>query len=325
MDSYPPLKGLGTGTQAPVPEKQSGHPGSRTTRRSDPRELGFRLRLAWAKITPDNLRSLLRKGGDPEGIAKSLMGDPMAPGWMRGAIAIPSEQRMEQLLEAGTTPFWLGTEGYPPWLAAIPDPPDVLLVRGALSDRPGVAVVGSRNATRRGCGFPDRGGRGARRASDHGGNRPGGGRLLARGGGPRRGTRQMVLRFELTRKGVLRLADSRPENVVERGCRTLVLNRTRRNGIISTVTGVGSRWYPETLVRRIQEIGFNAERLVFCESDGQRLLEAVESAQWCSPTPRMNTRARDCIPTGRSITSGCSRPSPKAESSSSPPTTTRSG
>ena len=135
---------------------------------------------------------------------------------------------------------------------------------------------------------------------------------------------QMVLRFEPTRETVLQLADSRPENVVERGFRTLVLNRTRRNGIIcpgaslirrgDSDRGVGSRWYPETLARRIREIAFNAERLVFCESDGLRLLEAVATAvanaQWCSPTPRMNTRARDCMPTGRLITSGCSRPSP---------------
>ena len=35
-------------------------------------------------------------------------------------------------------------------MAAIPDPPDVLFVRGALPDHPGAAVVGSRKATRRG-------------------------------------------------------------------------------------------------------------------------------------------------------------------------------
>ena len=66
-----------------------------------------------------------------------------------------------------------------------------------------------------------------------------------------------VLGFEPTREAVHALAAHRPKDVVERGFRTLVLNRTRRGGILAPGAalsragengkGVASRWYPQTL------------------------------------------------------------------------------
>ena len=96
---------------------------------------------------------------------------------------------------------------------------------------------------------------------------------------------EKVLSFTPTRESILALADPLPEGLVDRGFRALVLNRTQRNGIIAPGAslmrrgdndrGVAHRWYPETLARRIRGIGGMSERLVFCESDAQRLLEAV--------------------------------------------------
>ncbi|HKZ24303.1 MAG TPA: DNA-processing protein DprA, partial [Acidimicrobiia bacterium] len=45
-----------------------------------------------------------------------------------------------------------GRSGYPPALEEIPDAPERLYVRGRLPERPCVAVVGSRSATRYGLG-----------------------------------------------------------------------------------------------------------------------------------------------------------------------------
>lgn len=74
-----------------------------------------------------------------------------------------------------------------------------------------------------------------------------------------------------------------PKNVVDDGFRTLVLNRTRRAGILApgaalikrgeNNAGVSSRWYPETLIKRLKEIAKHSDRLRFCEGDGVEQLE----------------------------------------------------
>ena len=64
-----------------------------------------------------------------------------------------------------------------------------------------------------------------------------------------------------------------------------MLNRTRRGGVLApgaaltkngeNGNGVASRWYPETLRKRLAAISVCAERITFCEADGVRLLEDV--------------------------------------------------
>ena len=94
--------------------------------------------------------------------------------------------------------------------------------------------------------------------------------------------KERVLGFEPTRETVNALAAHRPKDVVEQGFRTLVLNRTRRGGILAPGAalsragengrGVASRWYPQTLVRRLDEIERHAAQFDFRETDGLRLL-----------------------------------------------------
>lgn len=96
---------------------------------------------------------------------------------------------------------------------------------------------------------------------------------------------EMVRRFQPTREAVDALSRQSPSNVPEHGFRTLVLNRTRRGGILApgaslirsgeSGKGLASRWYPETLVRRLGKIADYAHRIEVSEEDGMALLETV--------------------------------------------------
>ena len=96
---------------------------------------------------------------------------------------------------------------------------------------------------------------------------------------------QRVLRFKPTRENVLAIADRPPANLLEHGFRTLVLNRTRRGGILTSGAsllrrgengkGVNSRWYPKTIAKRLREIAAYSPKITFCECDGLSLLESM--------------------------------------------------
>ena len=99
--------------------------------------------------------------------------------------------------------------------------------------------------------------------------------------------RRRVLSFEPTRENVEALSCICPSNVVDHGFRTLVLNRTRRGGILASGAslsrvgengkGIASRWYPGTIVDRLSKITKYADRIGFCETDGLKLLDALLS------------------------------------------------
>ena len=91
--------------------------------------------------------------------------------------------------------------------------------------------------------------------------------------------------FEPTLDRLRQLEQDAPSSVLEHGFRTLVLNRTRRNGILAPGAsfcrngeggkGLLSRWYPETLAARLAAIQEHAPRLIFMEGDGLRLLPII--------------------------------------------------
>ena len=100
----------------------------------------------------------------------------------------------------------------------------------------------------------------------------------------------MIRDFDVTPASVQEMADERPSDLVRRGFRTLVLNRTRRGGIIApgasflkqgeNSKGIASRWYQETLLQRIEQIAKYADRIDFREMDGMDLLtEMAEDDQ----------------------------------------------
>ncbi len=88
--------------------------------------------------------------------------------------------------------------------------------------------------------------------------------------------------FQPTRDQVEAIAQTVPASLLARGFRTLVLNRTRRSGILAPGAalirqgekgqGLRSRWYPETLARRIRDIQPYADRIVFWQGDALSLL-----------------------------------------------------
>ena len=94
-----------------------------------------------------------------------------------------------------------------------------------------------------------------------------------------------VQRFRATRFSVKMIDTRNPRNLLEHGFRTLVLNRTRRGGILAPGAalsregengkGVASRWYADTLVGRLKSISEFADRITFCETDGLSLLESL--------------------------------------------------
>ncbi len=95
----------------------------------------------------------------------------------------------------------------------------------------------------------------------------------------------LVSEFEPTRESVSTLADQAPRDLLEHGFRTLVLNRTRRGGILAPGAaltksgennkGLASRWYPDTIIHRLQNIEAHASQINFCEADGLALLEVI--------------------------------------------------
>ena len=91
--------------------------------------------------------------------------------------------------------------------------------------------------------------------------------------------------FNLTRAGIEELGKHMPDTIVERGFRTLALNRTRRGGILAEGAaltragengkGVASRWYPDTISQRLADIAEYAGRIDFREDDGMAVLESM--------------------------------------------------
>ncbi len=94
---------------------------------------------------------------------------------------------------------------------------------------------------------------------------------------------ERVRAFQPCMTAVRDLARAEPRDTVGRGFRTLVLNRTRRGGIVApgasfvrkgeNGAGVASRWYPGTLCRRIEAISAAAGHIEFREADGLAVLE----------------------------------------------------
>lgn len=76
---------------------------------------------------------------------------------------------------------------------------------------------------------------------------------------------QRILDFDITREAVVEELGSQPITLLSRAFKVILKNRTYRGGILAKGAslmkagengrGVASRWYPETLVRRIMRLG----------------------------------------------------------------------
>ncbi len=94
---------------------------------------------------------------------------------------------------------------------------------------------------------------------------------------------QRIEQFNLTKANVLSVLRQSHGNRRERSFATILRNRVQRGGIMASGAGLiksgengrglHSRWYPETLARRIREIASIRERLTFLEGDGFKAIE----------------------------------------------------
>jgi DNA adenine methylase len=92
-----------------------------------------------------------------------------------------------------------------------------------------------------------------------------------------------ILNFELTLENVTAVLQQEPKDLREKAFQTIIRNRVQRGGILAEGAGLirtgengrglRSRWYPETLARRIREINHEKDRLTFVEGDGFALIE----------------------------------------------------
>lgn len=94
-----------------------------------------------------------------------------------------------------------------------------------------------------------------------------------------------VLSFDPSREAIYSVVEQRSDDMLERGFRSLVLNRTRRGGIMAggasfikegeNNKGLTSRWYPQTLANRINAIAKHSAQIDFREMDGMDLLPII--------------------------------------------------
>lgn len=92
-----------------------------------------------------------------------------------------------------------------------------------------------------------------------------------------------ILTFDFSERNVISVLDSKTTNVKERAFQTLLRNRVARNGILApgagilkkgeSSHGIGSRWYPETLSKRILDIIEYRNAITFKLCDGLRYLK----------------------------------------------------
>jgi DNA processing protein len=110
--------------------------------------VGNRLRLAMAGLHPDRVRDLVASFGSDARVLRAIDSGKIEVSCRAiAALHRPVSEMRETLTALGIRPVWRGGAGYPEPLSWLPDAPDVLFVRGTLSERPAVAVVGTRRCT----------------------------------------------------------------------------------------------------------------------------------------------------------------------------------
>lgn len=108
---------------------------------------------------------------------------------------------------------------------------------------------------------------------------------------------EQIAGFQMSRDAVRRLHEKADKSIRDRALVTVVQNRINRGGILApgagkmkngeNGNGLKSRWYPETLCRRIGEIIRHKDRIKFVHGDGfeimERSLAAPETAYFIDP------------------------------------------
>ena len=94
---------------------------------------------------------------------------------------------------------------------------------------------------------------------------------------------QQILDFDMTLPNVSAILTASADTTTKRAFQTIIRNRVQRGGILAPGAslmkegengkGLKSRWYPETLVRRIMAIQHLRHRLIFRQEDAFAIIE----------------------------------------------------
>ncbi len=94
---------------------------------------------------------------------------------------------------------------------------------------------------------------------------------------------ERIVSFDINYSNVMEVLQSEPKNTREQSFKTILKNRCAHGGILAdggglikrgeNGKGISSRWYPTTLVRRIQRIYSMRSRIIFTEEDGLDILQ----------------------------------------------------
>ena len=89
---------------------------------------------------------------------------------------------------------------------------------------------------------------------------------------------KQILEFELNILNAQKTLEKQPKGTKELAFQTILRNRINHGGILAPGSGflkngengkgIASRWYPETLAKRIRLIGIFRDRISFIEGDG---------------------------------------------------------
>jgi len=93
---------------------------------------------------------------------------------------------------------------------------------------------------------------------------------------------QRILTFRISRERVIEELSISPEDPIDKAFQTILKNRTYRGGILAEGAslmkngengrGVASRWYPETLARRIRALGELKKSIEVIHGDGMQVI-----------------------------------------------------
>jgi DNA adenine methylase len=87
-----------------------------------------------------------------------------------------------------------------------------------------------------------------------------------------------ILNYDLTKQNVIAELNMEPRTILDRAFKTIIRNRVQRGGIMASGAGllkggengngIASRWYPETLSKRILDISAKCNLISFKQGDG---------------------------------------------------------
>lgn len=108
----------------------------------------------------------------------------------------------------------------------------------------------------------------------------------------------LIRSFDFTPNSVNEILTRTPNDQVDKAFRTIIKNRASRGGILAPGAGlvktgeagkgIASRWYPETIARRISAIGERSAQFELTAGDGLTVLRAhvkAENAAWFVDPP----------------------------------------